>query len=408
MAMHTTVNRALRNPTSLIGPAERPRRLALSVAFLTAFACGVATHSAAAATKERLDVEIDSRPYALEIVTERPEGDVPDGGWPIALITHGAAGSSPYQSVGPDLLDRWVRFFSGRGYYAVAVARRGYATSDGPVVGTDDTCAEPRLRSWIDGQSDDLVATLDRIGERPEADAERIIAIGQSAGGAAVLGLNGRVEGLAAIINAAGGVFHMEPGAPAARYAVFDGCERYRQALIESIGQYGARDDTPSLWIYANNDEYFDTELVGEMARAWHASGAAPEPVLAILPGSEDSHRLFIWDEGPSDMKASIDRFLDEHGLPADRPGLADDLERCLPFELRAFAQGYLEEQNHKALAISGDGERLYYEDSMFSAPAAREEALSMCSSRNGTGCRLLAEDARLDTAACPGTGASG
>ena len=355
-----------------------------------------------AATKERLDVEIGSAPYALEIVTEVPEGKAPETGWPIALITHGAAGSSPHESVGPDLLDRWVRFFSGRGYYAVAAARRGYATSDGPVFEVGDSCREPAVDAYIDAQADDLAAVVERIGERPEADARRVVAIGQSAGGAAVLGLNGRLEGLAAIVNVAGGVYRWEDGVPAERYAVFDGCERYRRALVDAIGGLDARGDTSSLWIYTANDAYFDPELVGEMAEAWRAADAAPAPVLQILPRSDNSHRLFIWDEGPQVMRASIDRFLRDHGLPAESASLRANLERCLPLDLRPEALAWFEEQNHRVLAISGDGGRLFAEDTVVSPEAARAEALATCSAQAGAGCRLLAEDETLYTEACP------
>jgi len=372
---------------------------------LASIAAIVAIAPAGAATKERLDVEIDSTSYALEIVTEAPEGDVLATGWPIALITHGAAGSSPYESVGPDLLDRWVRFFSGRGYYAVAVARRGYATSDGPVFEVGDSCREPAVDAYIDAQAEDLAAVAERIGERPEADAGRIVAIGQSAGGAAVLGLNGRLEGLAGIVNVAGGVYHWEDGVPAERYAVFDGCERYRQALVDAIGGLGARGSTPSLWIYTVNDAYFDPELVGEMAEAWRAADAAPAPVLEILPRSDNSHRLFIWDEGPQAMEEPIDRFLRGHDLPAGSASLSEDLERCLPFKLRPEALAWLEAQNHRALVISGNGRRLFAEDTVVSPHAARAEALATCSAQAGTGCRLLAENEALYTEACPGDG---
>ena len=397
--MNTTANRLTTTPRRRVVTCRRA-----PIPFLLAgITSGVAATPAGAATKERLDVEIDSKPYALEIVTERPEGDAPEAGWPIALITHGAAGGgSPYESIGPDLLDRWVRFFSGRGYYAVAVARRGYATSDGPPFDVANTCAEPMLDAYIDGQGDDLVAVARRIGERPEADPDHVVAIGQSTGGAAVLGLNGRLEGLAAIIDVAGGVYHYGDGAPAERYAVFDGCERFREDLVETVGEIGARGDTPSLWIYTTNDAYFDPELVGEMAGAWRSAGVAPEPVLEILPDSKNSHRLFIWDEGPQAMRAPIDRFLNDEGLPAQPASLRDELERCLPFELRPEALAWLEGQNHRALVISGDGTRLFYEDTVVSPVAARVEALAMCSAQAGTGCELLAQDTELHADACP------
>ena len=362
-----------------------------------------------AAMKEWLPVVIDGKPFELEVVVDVPDRDPPENGWPVVLITHGApGGSTPPEDIGPDLLGRWVRFFSGRGYYAVAVARRGYASSDGSSepASDGDSCADPAVDTYIDGNADDLVAVARALRDRPEADTDRVVAMGHSAGGAAVLALNGRLDGLVGIVNVVGGVYRYEPGAPGEWYSVFANCERYRHALVDAIGQLGARGETPSLWIYPANDPFFDTTLVGDLSTAWSAT-RAPEPVLEILPAVDNAHSLFLRSEGPDAMGPSIDAFLADRSLPALTSAFETRMRECVPIGLLPDALSYLTGQMHRAVAIADDASGLFSVDGASSPRAARDEALAMCGERSGAGCSLLAHDDEFDVMACPDTGSS-
>ena len=359
-----------------------------------------------AAMKEHLPVEIDGTRVELEITAESPSGTAPASGWPIALITHGAPGhSTPPSDIGPDSLGGWVRFFSGRGYYAVAVARRGYATSDGPRVGDNGTCAEPKVETYLDEHASDLAAVAQAIGERPEADSSRVVVVGHSAGGVAALALNGRTTGAAAAVSVAGGSFRFEEGAPADNYAVFDGCERYRDATIEAIATIADRGAMPTLWIYSKNDPFFEPEFVGRMAQAWSAAPNSIDPVIEMLPSTGNAHALFLRDEGLEQMRSPIDAFLSDQGLPAQTSDLELALRGCLPIASHPEALGFLANPMHRALAISSAGSEVFAVTDSASLEAARLEALAICAQLTGANCRIIAQDARLFTNRCP-TGA--
>jgi pimeloyl-ACP methyl ester carboxylesterase len=114
------------------------------------------------------------------------------GRLPIIIITHGTNSSAnarqemtPRGTKDSDLL--LLRAYAERGWLAVYVLRRGYGQSDGPIPVADAKCdgSPPSLQEFSDADADDLEAVLTHIGQREDADTERIMALGVSGGGAA-------------------------------------------------------------------------------------------------------------------------------------------------------------------------------------------------------------------------------
>ena len=96
----------------------------------------------------------------------------------------------------------------------------------------------------LEGDADDLAATLRSVAQRPDADPAHVIVIGESAGGAAGIALAARhPPGLQAVINVSGGLR-------------FEECPK-EEELVAAFRAYGARSRVPSLWIYARNDSFF-------------------------------------------------------------------------------------------------------------------------------------------------------
>ena len=102
---------------------------------------------------------------------------------------------------------------------------------------------------WMNSDADDIEASIGAVTRRPDADPTKMIAIGESAGGAASLALGARnVPGLAAVINIAGGE-HLAGCAAVndsipldfrrslGRAAIFpiSGCSRKTISIIRSI-----------------------------------------------------------------------------------------------------------------------------------------------------------------------------
>src|SRR5262249_10835547 len=129
-----------------------------------------------------LTVQIDGKPFRLEaLIVKRPDLD---GKLPIALVTHGRHFSAERnaQRRAEDLRPQ-AGDFAWRGWLAVSVLRRGFGVSEGPEPKGPD-CLTYDFRDYFERSADDLVAALAVIAQRPDADPSRVIAAGESTGGA--------------------------------------------------------------------------------------------------------------------------------------------------------------------------------------------------------------------------------
>jgi pimeloyl-ACP methyl ester carboxylesterase len=115
------------------------------------------------------------------------------------LIAHGTSGSakarqepSPRGAKDGDV--RILRAHAQCRWLAVYVLRRGYGQSDGliPVAVTKQDGSSPTVQELSDADADDLEATLAYIGQCEDADTSRVMTLGISGGGLAVVALGAR------------------------------------------------------------------------------------------------------------------------------------------------------------------------------------------------------------------------
>ena len=206
-----------------------------------------------------LRVQIAGRTWRLEAsFTKRSDLT---GKLPIALITHGST-DSPAQRLNQHVssLEPQARDFAWRGYLAVAVMRRGFGSSDGPLP-APTTCPVKSYVSRFNSDADDLQGALEAVGKRPDADPETAIAVGVSAGGPAVVALGARnPKGLKAVVNISGGLVSLA-------------CPK-DDVLVESVRNFTAENHVPQLWVYAANDSLFGPAVVDRMHEAALDSGS--------------------------------------------------------------------------------------------------------------------------------------
>ena len=271
-----------------------------------------------------LPVRIGGETYRLDTLVVRPAGV--RGRLPIALIGHGQGGAEVTSVYSVVSMQRQARDLAQRGYLAVAVIRRSFGRSDGiPGLpgGAPYSDCEPHTQTLFDATADDLAATLAAIAERPDADPEHVILIGQSAAGPGVLALAARgLPGLRAVVMVSGGV----------RCGQGDNPERNtpRQTpdwFARMLASFGARVTVPSLWIYAANDSFFSETMAREMHAAY-TGGGAPANFVMVGNIGEDGHHLFIGFEGRARWLAALDMFLQRHGLPTWSSDLVDRVMR--------------------------------------------------------------------------------
>ena len=237
----------------------------------------------------------------------KPDGDGP---FPILVLNHGR---SPTDRGDPPRFRfiKQVRFFVERGFAVFEPTRIGYGaqgTSFDPE--SSGNCNSPDYAPMAEAASTEILAALDYAKQQPYVDAHRVLIVGQSVGGYTTTAAAAKnPDGLIAAINFAGGsggnpVTH--PGIP---------CVGSR--LEEMYARFGKTTKVPMLWIYTENDRYFNPSH----SQAWHdafvkAGGTAEFHLLP--PFSDNGHNLFA--RGVDIWTPVVAQFLDKVGFPALAP----------------------------------------------------------------------------------------
>jgi len=309
-------------------------------------------------------VNIGGRTFRLEGLTMK-RADA-SGRLPIALITHGKPAHLQ------EMLDKHATDFIGqakdlahRGWLAVVVMRRGFGQSDGPQP-APISCQSTSLIERFSADADDLTASLDAIMGRPDVDATRVIAIGVSAGGAAVMALSARnPPHLQAVINIAGGLS-------------MKSCSK-EDVLVQAFQELGTKSRVPTLWLYAKNDSRLSPDLVGRMRDAF-LDGGGDAKLVMFDPLGQDGHDLFSLADGRLKWLREMDALLRFRKLPTwqrqDVSALMNKLNA--QEQQRGFIESFVAAPLEKAL-VQASGGKLYWRYAAKAIGDARHSALNDC-----------------------------
>ncbi len=238
--------------------------------------------------------------------------------------------------------------FVRRGYAVAIVMRRGYGTSGGNYIeGVACDSDGNFTRSGLLAAAD-IRAAIDFVSKRADVDPNVVIAAGESAGGFSSLALSSVApQGLKAVISFAGGRGSTGP---------FQICQQGK--LEQAFANYGKTSRVPTLWIYAENDTFFEPKVAQAFYRAFTGTGGIAEFIAHPRHG-EDGHN-FIY-RGIDLWAAYVDDFLRKHKLPRSETLLEIPVAR-LPAPPRLSASGlrsfqdFLRQGPNKAFAVSPDG----------------------------------------------------
>jgi dienelactone hydrolase len=322
-----------------------------------------------------LDIRDGGASYRLEALIVRPAAA--KGRLPVALLTHGKPRlPSELVQIRAELMSRQARDLAYRGYLAVAVVRRGYGVSGGtpgqPTNAPFAKCNDADLRKYFSVEADDLERALRVVGARYDADSSRVIAIGGSVGGGAVLALAARnPPGLKAAVNLAG----------AMRLTDASGNLACPQDLpIAALASFGSQTKIPSLWVYSENDSNFGPDAARKAHAAYVAQGGVA--TLKIVPSLQpnDGHHVFQLPAGRQHWLAALDPFLRAQGLPTWSPQQIDALMQRyrIPPNRRQWLEGYFSLYTPKVLVLSPSGTLNYSADTRAIEPA-QKAALEGC-----------------------------
>ncbi|MGC1440352.1 MAG: CocE/NonD family hydrolase [Burkholderiaceae bacterium] len=314
---------------------------------------------------------IDGRSFTLEAQVLTPPGP---GRKPLAVLNHG----SPRKASARRLMTTHQYYFQAiefarRGYVTAILMRRSYGQSQGKWFETYGRCDAPDYTGAAAETAKDIIAAINALKRWPSVDPNRILVVGRSAGGfgsVAVAAAN--PPGLVATMNFAGG-----------RGSLRDGQVCQGNALVRAFGELGQTATTPSLWVYASNDKYFNPSLSRQFHQAFTAAGGDAKFVMTA-PFGKDGHRLFSRDGIPH-WRPLVDRFLRSVGLPTwgEPPPLPGVPDVHAPVGLstkgkRAWRK-YLAAPNNKAFARSKYSSRFGWRSSRNSLTEARANALRNC-----------------------------
>jgi dienelactone hydrolase len=277
------------------------------------FGCDTMNSDVSTSTKERIVVEhvmlpaqfqrADGAAYTvnLDTIIARPDDNQVH---PLALINHGYDPVN-YQHRYIDDFKYQTMEFARRGWVAVAFSRRGYGHSGGDFAEKITGCDEIGVFRGATVPSEDIRAVLHLMAQHNYVDSSKVIAVGHSGGGLAMIALAAKPPpGLLAAINFAGAINATFPAAQ----------DCYSDILIKVVTKFGKSTRIPMLWIYAENDFSSPMALGKRMYTAFKKGGGNAEFITEIWYGT-DGHNLFFQPESMSIWTPYVDAFLQKNGL---------------------------------------------------------------------------------------------
>jgi dienelactone hydrolase len=239
----------------------------------------------------------------MHTIVYLPRGDGP---FPLVVINHGSprdAASRPNFTARFSAAGAW---FIRRGYAVAVPTRRGYGPTGGGWAEAFGSCDSPDYEGGGRATSQDIRAAVLYFREQPFVDRDRIVLVGQSAGGWGVLASAGQnLPGVVAIVNFAGGRGSRGPD---------NVCTP--SALVQAARRFGAGAGVPVLSIYTANDSYFNPSLARQIHEAFVAGGARLARLVELPAFGEDGHFLFSGRDGPHHWGDHVAAFLGSLGLP--------------------------------------------------------------------------------------------
>ena len=255
----------------------------------------------------------------LPAVTMAAELFLPAGAgpFPVVIYSHGRA-SKPEERAGlkTPIPRGHANYWMRKGFAVVAPIRPGYGVAgavdrerSGTRIEADNSCGgTPRLPAAAEVSATAVSAAVDWTRQQRWAVKDRILLVGTSAGGLASLAAAAkRPPGVVGVVNFSGGA----AGYPRERPQASCG-----EALLTEVFRRAGRDaKVPSLWLYAENDQYWGAQA----PRAWHAAfaaGGSPARFVMTPPvPNEDGHRLML--RGGRMWSMHVDPFVVELGFKA-------------------------------------------------------------------------------------------
>lgn len=227
---------------------------------------------------------------------------------PVVVINHGRAPDAQGRAqLGRARYSDASRWFMARGFIVAVPTRIGYGVTGGEDVEDSGSCGARNFPPAFEAAGRQVLAVLDTVRQRPDAAKDRAVIAGVSVGGAtSIATLSLQPAGVQGAVNFSGGSGGDPKGRP---------MQPCSTPLMErAYGGWGSRSaGVPTLWLYAENDQYFGPKYPREWFEAFRAAGGRGDFVL-YPPQGEDGHALFT--RFPAVWQPRVGEFLDTLGYP--------------------------------------------------------------------------------------------
>ncbi|MBX3498203.1 MAG: prolyl oligopeptidase family serine peptidase [Alphaproteobacteria bacterium] len=223
---------------------------------------------------------------------------------PLAVINHGSpvSGRSQMQRQRFAVASSWL---VRQGYVVVLPLRRGYGETGGRWNESYGSCEVGAYYGAGVEAAKDVDAAVQYMRTQPFVLPDRTLIVGQSAGGWATVAYSARnPAGVPVMVNFAGG--------RGGRHQNIANNNCAPRNLVDAAGRFGRTARVPTLWIYTQNDSFFDPELSRRMADAYKAGGGNAD--YRLLPAfGRDGHSLFGSTDGVAVWSPLVQNFIAPH-----------------------------------------------------------------------------------------------
>ncbi len=226
---------------------------------------------------------------------------------PIVLINHGRAATADKRAAfGRSTAITNASWFAAMGFAVVVPTRLGYGVTGGDDVEDTGDCKRKNYPPGYVAAAVQTMQILAHVRQRNDVVPDKTLVLGQSFGGATAITVAAQnPPGVLAAINFAGGGGgnpETQPQEPCAT-----------QMLKAMFATYGETSRIPTLWIYAENDQWMGPKYPREWFEAFKAKGGVGEFVL-YPPNGKDGHGHFSQD--PAVWRPRALDFLRANGYP--------------------------------------------------------------------------------------------
>ena len=231
----------------------------------------------------------------------RPATDDPVG---VAVVNHGSPSRpSDRPTMRPSSCTAGVaRYFLERQMIVAFPLRRGYGSSGTAFAEDFGACNRPRFGAAGLTSAADIGSAVRYLRSLPYVRGDRVLVVGQSAGGWGTIAYASLdQDNIAGFINVAGGRGGHNNN------ELNSNCRP--DELIAAAGDYGKTARRPMLWLYTENDTWFNPKISGAMHAAFAKSGGQADYRL-LPPWGKDGHDMFFGNNGSKTWGPLFDDYI--------------------------------------------------------------------------------------------------